>query len=286
MKFFNKSLTVLGLALTFNMANAKDCENSYGKYGGDIMYQNIGCRFFISADSVDSNTNRNVTVTDEGMIQVFSNFPGTTNSNSTGARVYYIVPKRVEKKITAIDENHLSLVHPTGVELNFDKNGKISSPDLAINVSKEINSRNKSGVEIKSYSKGLVIDLGYRMGNSPTTNKNGIVTVTDKNSKKCSFSNSEFHNITKYDSSLKYKTNESLHTFLSKKCPQLDLSDLLAPMADSLKNLNKAAVLGSAPKKDEEIDSQDSKREAKPKYENIESLINDLDKNEAGAKSK
>jgi hypothetical protein len=63
--------------------------------------------------------------------------------------------------------------------------GVMSSSDLKMVVSKDINSSNKGGVEIKNYPKGLVFDLGYRMGNTPVLNPDTVITVTDKNNKKC-----------------------------------------------------------------------------------------------------
>ncbi|MDO9183731.1 MAG: hypothetical protein Q7U04_15055 [Bacteriovorax sp.] len=212
---------------------------------------------------IDDVSNRNITLNNQGMFQVFSNFPGTTNSNSTGARTYFIFPLRENKKIQEADESHLSIVHPSGVKLEFDKLGRISSPDLKITESKEINSKNKSGVEIDSYSKGIILDFGYKMGGDPMRDRNGILNIIDKNKKKCTLINSDLTKMIKGDAELIYKTNESLHKVLATRCPGLDISDLLVPIKKDLEVVTKPSTIGavpSVPRNDEQNNS------ARPDY--------------------
>lgn len=280
MKTTLKALFTFSLITSSVGAMAANCPETTGKYGDGIQYQNMFCRIMVSADKVDSKSYRNVTFTDEGQIQVFSNFPGTTNSNSTGARVYFLFPFKEKKSITEANAQGLTVKHPSGVMFNFDKTGRVSSPDLKMKVSKEINSQNKSGVEIENFSKGLVVDLGYRMGASPINNKNAAVTITDKNNKKCSMLNSDLNKITKDDVELIYKTNEELHKFLAKKCPKLDISDLLRPMKQELDAVMATKKVGDAPKKALDTKENDSKRDAKnvDGYDTMEDLLQDIEK--------
>lgn len=266
------------LLLTSTSLYAETCPDARGKYGDGIQYQNMFCRIMVSADKTDTKSYRNITFTDEGLVQVFSNFPGTTNSNSTGARVYYLFPFKEQKGITQVNAEGMSVKHPSGATFNFDKNGKVSSPDLKMKVSKEINSQNKSGVEIESFPNGIVVDLGYRAGASPTNKKNATVTITDKNKKKCTMLNSDINKINKDDVELIYKTNEDLHKFLSKKCPKLDLSDLLRPMKETLQAVVSSKKSGIAPANIKNIKVNDSKRESKPAYDNMEDLLKDIEK--------
>lgn len=280
MKTTLKTLFTFSLITSSVGVTAGTCPEATGKYGDGIQYQNMFCRIMVSADKVDSKSYRNVTFTDEGQIQVFSNFPGTTNSNSTGARVYFLFPFKEKKSITEANAQHLSVKHPSGVIFDFDKTGRVSSPDLKMKVSKDINSQNKGGVEIENFPKGLVVDLGYRMGASPINNKNAAVTITDKNNKKCSMVNSDLNKITKDDVELIYKTNEELHKFLAKKCPKLDISDLLKPMKQELDAVMAAKKVGDAPKKAADVKENDSKRDAKnvDGYETMEDLLQDIEK--------
>lgn len=281
MKTSFKTIITFGLLTTSTVLFAESCPEARGKYGNGVQYQDMFCRIMVSADKTDSKSYRNITFTDEGMIQVFSNFPGTTNSNSTGARVYYLFPFKEKKAIIATGPEGLSVKHPSGVVFNFDKEGKVSSSQLKMKVSKEINSQNKSGIEIESFSNGIVVDLGYRGGASPTNNKNAAVTITDKNKKKCTMLNSDLNKINKDDVELIYKNNEDLHKFLSKKCPKLDLSDLLKPAVENLQTVTKSKKLGTAPAvEDKGLNQNDSKREAKKPYEydTMEDLLKDVER--------
>lgn len=264
-----KMMMVFFVSLIFNSSSGATpkCPVVAEKYGDNKSFQNIGCRIMISADEVDSQRNRNIIVNPEGLVQVFNNFPGTTNSNSTGARVYFLLPYREsENQITAYGSTKLSLKHRSGVNFNFDKTGRVSSPDIEIKVDSKINSTNKGGIEIQKYNKGLVIDLGWRMGNSPVLNPNAQVKITDKNGKTCLFLNNELHTISKYGAEVKFKTNEAFNHFLEKKCANLDLSDLKNP---NLSTLSAKEINGNMLSPKESIDHSvnDSGRRTKKDVE-------------------
>lgn len=252
---------------------AKNCPEKTGKYGDEIMFQDLFCQIKVSTDK---NSRRDISITDSGQIQIFSNFAGTTNSNSTGARVYYLFPIRGDKKIISNDDSQLDVIHPSNVHFKFDRNGKLSSPDLKMKVSADVNSTNKSGVEIENYPNGIIIDIGYRKGSSPITNKAAVVTVTDKNNKKCSFPNSEFHRMKDGEAELVYKSNESLHKFLSQKCSNLDLSDLMSPINESLKAIVSTKDFGHAPAEKNNLGADDSKRASKPAAKTLEDLQREI----------
>jgi hypothetical protein len=263
---------LLFLLFSVQPASAKNCPEVFKKYGNELNYQNAFCRIFVDADKTNANSFRNFTFNDEGQIQVFSNFEPTskprTNSNSTGARVYYIFPTRIEKTVSTDSENNLKVIHASGVQFNFDKNGKISSPYLKIKVSNEINSKNNGGVEIESYAHGLVFDLGYRQGNTPALNPNAPVTITDKNGKKCKIINKDINNTIKGEVSFKFENNIKLHEFLATKCSGLDLSDFLtSAVKESVQLMVKPSKLGIAPERAPDPNSYDSNRGAKPQSE-------------------
>jgi hypothetical protein len=263
MSTFFKTTAALSLVLLSSSLLAKDCPDVVAKYGDNKSYQDIFCKIKVMADETNADSSRSILFTDSGLIQVFNNFPGSKLSNSTGARVYYLFPTRIEKNVSAVDDAHMSVTHPSGVQFNFDKGGVMSSPDVKMKVSKEINSKNKSGVEIESYPNGIVIDLGYRIGNTPTLNKSAVVTITDKNKKKCTLENSEFNKIQRGEAELIYKTNEALHKFLTKRCPSLDISDLLHPKIDNFKVLSRPNTLGAAPQTTAAADLNDGTRSTK-----------------------
>ena len=133
-----------------------------------------------------------------------------------------------------------------GQIFDFDAKGRLSSPDIKITMSKEINSKNKGGIEIEPFSKGLLIDLGYRMGDSPINSNNSIVTITDKNNIKCTMPNCDFNKIVSDEAELRYKSNCKLHNLLAKKCPKLDISDLLKPLKNEIGTVLSAKTISSS----------------------------------------
>ncbi len=282
-----QKLTIFFISLLFTITLfAKDCPNNNGKYGNGFQYQDMFCRMMIGADRVDSASYRNLTFTDEGLIQVFSNFPGTTNSNSTGVRVFYLFPLKTDKSIKEADATHLSFKHPSGADLIFDQNGHLSSPQLKMKIDRQVNSKNKSGIEIESFSNGIVVDLGYRQGNTPTLNKDAVVTITDKNGKTCKMINSDLNIISKDNVELRYKSNEAMYTFLSKRCPQLDFSDFLSKNEnhESIKDINRSKNFGAAPVNSaSNTNINDSKREAKPQIDELGALIDSFEMNKGSS---
>ena len=272
--FFYSSFIVMGI----NLCYAKDCPTNFGKYGDNRSFQDVSCRLMVSSDRMDSTTYRNITFNNDGLIQVFSNFPGTTNSNSTGARVFYLFPKRAQHFQYSASSDGLSFTHPSGAIFQFNKSGRITSKDMKVAVANDVNSKNNSGIEMSHYSSGIIIDIGYKMGNSPTLNKNGVVIISDKNNKKCTLKNTDIHKIKGSDFELIYKTNRDLHTFLAKVCSNLDLSDLIEKPID-FKVVSKPRVLGEAPRKDLLQEVDDSKRSAKPQIDPLDSFIDSIEKN-------
>jgi hypothetical protein len=273
-------LFALAISLIALNSSAKNCPEIFSKYGDNKTYQDAFCKIFVSAEKKESSSYRNLTFNDEGSIQIFSNFPGSTISTSTGARVYYLLPFRNEKKVTPLENGTLEVIHPSGVKFNFDRKGNLSSPDLKMKVATDINSTNKGGVEIDNYPQGLVLDFGYRAGNSPILKKNTVVTITDKNYKKCTVLNSDLNKIEKDEVELIYKTNESFHGFLTKHCPNLDLSDFFKPMSEGLSAITKPSFLSRTPALEYKNAEKDSTRVLKPQYDTIEDLIQELDSKE------
>ena len=116
------------------------------------------------------------------------------------------------------------------------------------------------------------------MGASPINNKNATVTVTDKKNKKCTMLNSEFNRINKDEVQLIYKTNGELHKFLAKKCPQLDISDLIRPLKQEIEAVMDAKKTGRAPRASLSDKEDESKRDLKNKdgYDTMEELLEEL----------
>lgn len=259
-----KSSAYILISLFFSHTSfARECPEDIGNYGNNIHFQDVSCISVINEKRVSEKVYRTISLNDEGVVQVMSSTKAATLSASMGFRVFYLFPLRAKRKIQSHDESHLQVIHPSGVQFNFDKFGNVSSPDLKMSVSSAINLQNKAGIEIESFPEGIVIDIGYRIGKSPSEYENKMVTITDKNQKKCSVNNNELFKKKKYDVEFIYKTNVEMYHFLEKRCKGLDLSDFLDIEKEKLKNLTRSSTLGSAPRKSPKLNVDDSKRETK-----------------------
>lgn len=254
---------------------ADECAMTAGKYGKSIQYQDMLCRILVTADRTDSKSFRSLTFNNDGAIQVFSNYTnGAKEAN--GARVFYIFPLNKKKEISEISSEQLVVDHQSGAKFTFDKNGRVSSPNLNMSFSKGINGQNKGGMEIENYSKGLVVDMGYKAFGTPLLNASNPVVVTDKNNKKCNIVNSDLNIVTKENVKPRYKTNEALHSFFAKKCPGLDISDLIKPFKKDLEVVTKPSTVGAAPKVEEDIKISDESRKDKETVDDMEALVEEI----------
>lgn len=74
---------------------------------------------------------------------------------------------------------------------------------------------------------GLLFDLGYKNFGDPASFRNTNVKITDPSNNICNVKNSEINTINGSDDhKLKFRTNEKMKAFLSRRCPNLDLSSL------------------------------------------------------------
>lgn len=257
---------------------AEECPMTSGVYGKNKAYQNYFCRFSINLDGAkDSSPNRKIIFNDKGQIQIAVNYM-VGGKDSDAARVFYIYPLVQKKKISTVSTDELVVEHASGAQFKINADGRMSSPNVKMSFSQEINGQNKSGVEINSYSNGLVVDFGYKTKKTPMQVANSPGTVTDKNNKKCYLINSDLHTIVKDDPIPRYKTNEALHGFFAKKCPGLDISDLLKPFKKDLDVVTKPSTVGAAPKVEEEIKISDESRKEKEveTVDEMEALVEEI----------
>jgi hypothetical protein len=207
------------------LAYGNDCPEIFGHYGESRAYQDMFCKILVRADTPETTKTRNFVFNEQGLIQVYAEI-----DNSDGFRVYYLFPIKTKQNIDEADDQHLSATLASGVVFNFDKAGIVSSSQISMKVS-DISHKNKGGIEIERFPDGLVVDLGYRIGKSPLENLKSKITIIDKNNKKCVINNNELHrSMSDDDVELRYKTNDALYEFFSKRCPGLDVSDLKTSM--------------------------------------------------------
>jgi len=238
---------VLGLA-TASAFGASSCtENSvsFGNLQVDVLSTSKGCT--MSSHPVDEPVAyRTVTLGERGIIQIFNKFdvPHGTNSNSTGARSFFVFPRaQLPSFVPPVSEGeNVKLITSSGdiIEIKPGKRAEndgtgatvnqiISSDAMSLQLKEDlaIVTTNNGGVEIKLSpdSHTLILDCGFAMGGVAFTKPARTSTFYDGKGGHCLVLNSSIFNFANYDADLKWKDDESLFEHLKTACPTLSLPE-------------------------------------------------------------
>jgi len=177
-----------------------------------------GCsiRFYDSNQKMNS---RQWLFNSTGRIAAFISFAGNRNSNSTGARAFYIVPTGTEYGLSGINPTDplYKVQTAAGAWQMNKKTGQLSAPSdckASIgSVAAGVNSQ--GGFSLESCQNKLVLDVGWKVGSDPEMNKGGHSTFRDSKGNSCSVPNTSLFNYTKYDYSLKFNSSAQWANFLT-----------------------------------------------------------------------
>ncbi|PIR19430.1 MAG: hypothetical protein COV48_02065, partial [Elusimicrobia bacterium CG11_big_fil_rev_8_21_14_0_20_64_6] len=160
----------------------------------------------------------------DGLLMVFTSYGDgeDSNPNLTSAREFYFFPRTgamaLEMDKTA---GTVSVVMADGgrVVINPETSQIASLERGAVTVSPRIDPAERGGVEITSYA-GLMLDAGFRMGESPSGRPKADSTFRDAHGHLCTVGNGEIFTYANGDHELKY-TDAQLVAFLKTRCPIL-----------------------------------------------------------------
>lgn len=210
-----------------------DSESQVGSLQVQTLCGSKGCSLKI--DQVKAvGPSRSYTFSQRGVIQIFNDFaiPGGTNSNSTGARTYFVFPRKQIPTAKAISSTEVEVVTSAGDHVRF-ASGHVpaieDSPDYSVRLveSPAISKQNQGGVQIimNPHSKTIVLDTGFHMGDDMGSSRfvaAGRTSVfSDGAGNHCTVPNSALFASAHWDVDLKFPTDESLYAFLRKACPKL-----------------------------------------------------------------
>ncbi len=182
------------------------------------------CYVSIGAMSTNNLIYRSYTFFSDGLMMVFSSYGDgeDSNPNLTSAREFFFFPRT---GALALDMDRaagaVSVVMSNGGRVHIDPaTAQIRSFDRgAVTVSPRIDPAERGGVEIASYS-GLVLDAGFRMGESPSGRPNADSTFRDAQGRTCTIKNNELFAYANGDHELKF-TDAELSAWLRTRCPKL-----------------------------------------------------------------
>ncbi|MFP5520740.1 MAG: hypothetical protein ACLGGX_12615 [Bdellovibrionia bacterium] len=183
-----------------------------------------GCWLSVMPFNVKNLTYRDFLFDEQGLMMVFASFGEGDDSQTTGAREFYLFPRK--NKIPTgkfLENNDLVVTHPSGTEFLFSsKTGDVTAMSPGqLKVSSFFDPSEKSGVEILKFE-GILLDLGFRMGAPPSSLSSGRATFKDTQNNSCVLRNSELFRITSDgDAYFRYPQDAALGKFLKTRCPDL-----------------------------------------------------------------
>ncbi len=181
---------------------------------------------FVSIDptNTDHLIYKAYTFFDDGLMMVFSSYGDgeDSNPNLTSAREFWFFPRsnpltlHMDKaagtiSVTMSDGGTVTIDPATANPRSLDRG--------AVTVSPRVDPAERGGVEITSYA-GLVLDGGFRMGESPTGRPNSDSTFRDAQGHLCAVKNSEVFSYANGDHAFKF-TDAQLSAWLRTRCPNL-----------------------------------------------------------------
>lgn len=181
---------------------------------------------FVSIDPMDSTglVYRSYAFFDDGLLMVFNSYgDGEGNPNLTSAREFFFFPRRGAPELAMdVSAKTVSVRMGDGGRVNFNPaTAQIASLERgAVAVASRIDPADRGGVEIPRYV-GLMLDAGFRLGESPSGRPKADSTFRDAAGRTCTVQNSEIFNYTPDgDHAFKFSDAE-LSVWLAARCPGL-----------------------------------------------------------------
>ncbi|KYG68929.1 hypothetical protein AZI87_06800 [Bdellovibrio bacteriovorus] len=228
MSFLLSLILSVGIAHAADQASCPDiAERRDGTKIQQMLSGNGECFFSVTPDDAWKDLiYRDHLFTSEGMFMVFNSFGPGDESQTTGAREFYLFPRNTEafSYEWKDDTRELIVTHVTGDKFVFEsKKARLKSITRAnVIVADYVEPSNRGGIEITNFQ-GIILDGGFKLGSPPTSNSNASSVFRDVNNTSCSVKNSELFKYTSDgDIYLKYN-DKAMLTFIQKRCPKLKL---------------------------------------------------------------
>lgn len=160
----------------------------------------------------------------DGLMMVFSSYGDgeDSNPNLTSAREFFFFPRRGAPELR-MDKSAgtVSVVMADGGVATIDPaTAQLAALDRgAVTVSPRVDPAERGGVEVNGYA-GLVLDGGFRMGESPTGRPEALSTFRDGTGHLCAVKNKELFTYAGGDHELKFD-DAGLKAFLKTRCPNI-----------------------------------------------------------------
>ena len=221
-------LILASLSVKADLTGA-DC-STFNQYVANVQLTRISygdgtCGMSIYPKDSYKMTYRSFGIYSDGMLMVFNSLGNGPDETSAGARVFYFFPRTA----AAINYSYtqgaqtlsVNLPDSRTIQFDVDSASPVTVDQGTVTVQKKIHSGNDGGVEFPTYN-GLMLDVGWRLGGSPTERMTHKSVFRDQNGKTCDRPNKDLFKKTADD--IYFSMNDSeLKTYLATYCPGLAL---------------------------------------------------------------
>ncbi len=189
------------------------------------------CSLEVHADDTPPGAkgDRNFAFQSDGQIMAFTSMNGSKkNSKSTGARVFYLFPRKGLPTFEVFADESIAVRTPSGDLWRFSgTTGRpLSFSGGEFKEASEVSLDNQGGFEIPKY-KGLLMDCGWRSGEAPIGDSKRSCVFRDPAGLTCSVGNPELFKRNGESIVFRYPDDKSLLEFITKRCSKLDARSLI-----------------------------------------------------------
>jgi hypothetical protein len=220
------SFLLLTSSQVFASAHCPDKFEVFDNTTVQTLAGNTGCFVTVNPRNVYDLIYRSFLFDDSGLFMIFDSLGNGPESETTGAREFYFFPRKIKEVSYQYDASaqRLNVTTPSGkiFVFNTEKAILVSATNSTLAIDYDVNGKNKGGVEFVK-NDGLYLDLGFKMGQSPSQDPNDKVTFKDTKQNSCVVKNSDIFKYT-LDQDVIFKYDDAqLGKFLKRTCPKMKL---------------------------------------------------------------
>jgi hypothetical protein len=180
---------------------------------------------YVSIDPVDTTglVYRDYAFFGDGLFMVFNSYGEGEGPTMTSAREFFFFPRRGAPQLTMdAKAGTVSVRMGDGGRADFNPaNAQVSGFERgSATVASKVDRGNNGGVEIPKYA-GLMLDAGFRLGESPSGRPAATSTFRDASGRSCTVKNSDVFAYANGDHTFKF-TDAQLAVWLKTACPELN----------------------------------------------------------------
>lgn len=224
MNLFTMIFLLISSPQVFAASNCFDKFEVFDNTSVQMLPNKTGCFVTVNPTTPQGLVYRSFLFDDAGLFMIFDSLGNGPESEATGAREFYFFPRKTNEVTYHYDSPSqiLRVKTPSGKVFVFNTKKAIlvSASNSTLAIDYEVNGKNNGGLEFIK-NDGFYLDLGYKIGQSPSQDPKRKVSFKDTNKNSCVVKNSDIFNYTlDQDVIFKYQDAQLLE-FLKTTCPNI-----------------------------------------------------------------